>query len=259
MGEPRGFAGRAPRAAGILGHTQAPSFRPVAGQTDKAASTTSDLAKKALRVDYRLAGWGMNLRIQIFRTRSAGNLQEYPQELIAKARAIYSPHGLNLVVRDSTNEPLPRTDDPATTDEQIEEVIRRAEEARRGAANYCLVIFCPSTTITSGNPQTEAGRTLRGAAGARRAPVVLINTLTKKRDRSTLAHELGHAAQLHHVDEVPRVYGMAAVSYLAAHGVDLEQNFMGEDGDRKNRKDMFAYQVDALGSAFFAGPGNIEE
>jgi hypothetical protein len=258
--EPRGFAGRAPRAAGILGFTQASSFRPTAGLSGNQPLAVTDLTKKSLALDFRLPAWGTNLRIALFSTRSAGNVSAYCSALLSKARQVCAEHGMQIISLDFTNEALKDTDDPATTDEQIENVLNRAKSAAQNRTKLgdLLVIFCPSTTADTVNPQQEAGRTIRGVGGVPRLPFILINTLTSNPDQLTLIHEMGHAAGLNHEPLfVKRTMGTGALAYLTSRGVRIENNFM-SDENRTSRRDMFAFQVGVLGTAFFGSPGNIE-
>jgi hypothetical protein len=238
------------RGGAVLGLTRAPVFRPGAGLNVLATSAqTAALAqKRALDINYRLPGAGMTLRVVMLRTKAAGDVSAYLRELTDKAQALFSPHGLHLAVRDFSNLPLAGIDGPVTTSDDVDNAIRHAQDGGIPLLNL-KVIFCTRQTANSTAPPFEAGDTFRDSRGV---PYVLINVQASNPDRVTLAHEIGHASGLHHeLDNVHRVYGIRADSYLNSIGVRGDNNFM-SDKNRTTRSDLFAFQVWTLSMAAFA-------
>jgi hypothetical protein len=218
------------------------------------AASLTEQAKRDLRLDYRLPGWGMHLQITIFKTKAAGDISTYFAELKNKANAIFAPHGLKLVVRDLSNVPLTGIDGPITSSEHIDEAIKMLQ-AGGDSRSHLKVVFCTRQTADSGNPSYDAGLTVRDT---NRIPYILINMQASSEDRVTLAHEAGHAAGLHHDPSHAEMrYGRDVKAYLSSQHVDVLNNFMSDD-NKKTRSDLFAYQVKLLGIASFATPGNIE-
>lgn len=245
----------------VLGLSQTPPYRPVAGlnptRTAQLVGTPHILTerdKNDLKIDFRLPGWGMHLRIVAFRTKATGDVSVYFQELRAKASALFAPHGLQLVIRDLTNVPLANLDGAVTTSEDIDNAIKQVQGGGDSRSNL-KVIFCTRQTATSTAASADPGDTVRDA---QRTPYVLINTQASNPDRVTLAHEIGHAAGLHHEPvNVKRVYGRDIETYLNLQRVPVDNNFM-SDKNKNTRSDLFAFQVKTLGIALFATPGNQE-
>lgn len=252
-----------PRRGGIvLGLSQTPPFRPVAGLSPPRTSqlagafhnNLTEREKNDLKIDFRLPGWGMHLQIQVFRTKAAGDVGVYFQELRAKANALFVPHGLRLIIRDFTNVPLANIDGAVTTSEDIDNAIKQVQGGGDARSNL-KVIFCTRQTATSRAGPADPGDTVRDARGT---PYVLINTQTSNPDCVTLAHEIGHAAGLHHEpDNVKSVYGRDVETYLNSQSVQVDNNFM-SDKNKKTRSDLFAFQVKILSIARFSTPGNQE-
>ena len=239
------------RGGGILGLGQPATYRPVVGFVPAAPRLLSERDRRDLDVNYRLPGWGMQLQITTFRTKSAGDIASYSNELLDKAKTLFGRHGLTIIVGDLTNVPLAHVDGPVTTSEDIDSVI---EQVRGNGLDSSLkVIFCSRQTASSTVSPHDAGLTVRDN---RRVPYILINTQASNPDRVTLAHEIGHAAGLHHeLDAMRSRYGFGAEPYLRSQHVQPDANFM-SDTNKSTRADMFAYQVHTLGTAAFARPGN---
>lgn len=239
------------RGGGVLGLAAPTVYRPIAGFAAPVPRPLGARERRDLDINYRLPGWGMRLHLTTLRTKSAGDVAGYATELLDKARALFARHGLTIAVRDLTNVPLANIDGPVTTSDDIDQVI---EQVRGGGLDSSLkVIFCARQTASSTVSPHDAGLTVRDR---RRVPYVLINTQASQPDRVTLAHEIGHAAGLHHEPDALRGrYGFGAEAYLRAQHVQPEANFM-SDANRSSRAELFAYQVDALGTAAFARPGN---
>lgn len=240
------------RGGRTLGLNPFMTYRPIAGFVPAAQQPLSARDKADLEMNYRLPGWGMRLGITVFRTRSAGDVRSYFAELLDTATKIFGPHGLNLAVRDLTQLPMAGIDGPVTSSDDINQLI--AQLRGGGLDGLLKVVFCARQTANSTVPASEAGLTVRDA---QQIPYVLINSQASNPDRVTLAHEIGHAAGLHHeLQSVRSRYGYGAEAYLRSRQKQPEANFM-SDTNHSSRTDMFAFQVHKLSVAMFASPGNV--